>query len=107
MDKLILFYVLTGNFRKLRTLQGAFQQINDNSRRFLNTIYTGNVAERVNVLSETGHCNNIILYLDSLATVASEVHGLTEQKELLEKQAQSHGLVINQNEVIKINKNLA
>ena len=52
----MLFYVLTGKSDKLKILQEALQAQGENSRRFLNSIYTNNIEEKIKILTETGHC---------------------------------------------------
>ena len=50
--------MLTGKRDKLQKLESIFQTKSDNSRRFLNTIYTGNITDRIKLLAETGKSNN-------------------------------------------------
>ena len=50
--------MLTGKRDKLQKLEAIFQSKCDNSRRFLNTIYTGNTTDRIKLLAETGKSNN-------------------------------------------------
>jgi hypothetical protein len=58
---LIFFYVLTGRFDKLKIMQDLLQKKGENSRRFLNCIYTSNVEEKIKILTETGHCKTYII----------------------------------------------
>ena len=60
LDKLMFFYTITGRQDKLKKLGVALETANDNSRRFLNSIYTNNVDEKVKVLNETGHSKIIL-----------------------------------------------
>jgi hypothetical protein len=46
--------MITGKRDKLQKLEEFLQKKNDNSRRFLNTIYTGNSTDRIKLLAETG-----------------------------------------------------
>lgn len=56
LDKLMFFYFLTGRFDKLKKLDTLLKDKGENSRKFLNSIYTGNHLERIKMLSENGHC---------------------------------------------------
>ena len=56
----MFFYTITGRQDKLKKLGVALETANDNSRRFLNSIYTNNVDEKVKVLNETGHSKIIL-----------------------------------------------
>lgn len=51
----MFFYLLTGRYDKLKLLDDLLHKENDNSRRFLNSLYTGNINERIKLLAETGH----------------------------------------------------
>jgi len=51
--------MLSGRFDKLKILQELLQKKDENSRRFINCIYSGNVDEKIKILTETGHCNLI------------------------------------------------
>jgi hypothetical protein len=55
--------MITGKRDKLQKLEEFLQKKNDNSRRFLNTIYTGNATDRIKLLAETG--KSIIYNTDS------------------------------------------
>lgn len=46
--------MITGKRDKLQKLEEFLLKKNDNSRRFLNTIYTGNSTDRIKLLAETG-----------------------------------------------------
>jgi coatomer protein complex subunit alpha (xenin) len=70
LDKLIFFYTITGRVDKLRKVTNALQQTKDNSRRFMNSIYTCNVDEKVSVLNETGH--------NSLALLVAKLHNRSD-----------------------------
>lgn len=54
LDKLNFFYAATGSVGKLRKMQAVAQSLNDHTLRFNTALYTGDVAERVKVLAETG-----------------------------------------------------
>lgn len=56
LDKLMFFYFLTGRFDKLKKLDALLKDKGENSRKFLNSIYTANHLERIKMLSENGHC---------------------------------------------------
>jgi hypothetical protein len=58
----MFFYLLTGQYHKLEKLDEILQNKGDNSRRFLNSLYTGNISKRIKLLSETGHCIIINLF---------------------------------------------
>ena len=90
LDKLIFFYTITGRQDKLKKLELALQTANDNSRRFLNSIYTNNVEEKVNVLNETGH--------SSLALLTAQLHDREDLITLVTETAKKSGKVIKMNE---------
>lgn len=50
--------MLSGKHEKLRKLEELLQKKGDSSRRFINSIYTGNITERIKLLSEAGHRKN-------------------------------------------------
>ena len=78
LDKLIFFYTLTGRQDKLKKVGAALKQTGDNSRRFLNAIYTNNIDEKIDVLKETGHTN--------LAYLLSKIHNKEEKEvEIMEE----------------------
>lgn len=52
IDKLMFFYLLSGNFDKLRRLGEKLKGNAENSRRFINNIYLANHEEKVNILVE-------------------------------------------------------
>jgi hypothetical protein len=60
-DKLIFFYVLSGRLDKLKILQEVLMNKGENSRRFLNSVYTGNVDEKIRLLTETGHSKYFLI----------------------------------------------
>jgi hypothetical protein len=63
LDKLVSFYVLIGKLDKLKILTDVFSQQAENSRRFLTSIYTNNIEDKIKNLTETGHCNlDFIIY---------------------------------------------
>ena len=74
IDKLIFFYTITGRQDKLNKVTLALKQTGDNSRRFLNAIYTCNNEEKINVLRETGH-----------STLALLVAKLNDRNDLVQK----------------------
>lgn len=55
LDKLIFFYTISGRQDKLNKIAVALKNTEDNSRRFLNSLYTCNVNEKIEVLKSTGH----------------------------------------------------
>ena len=52
--------MLSGKRDKLQKLEGIFQAKSDNSRRFSNSIYTGNTSDRIKLLAETGKSKEYI-----------------------------------------------
>lgn len=63
LDKLNFFYAATGCLGKLRKMQAVAQSVGDPTLRFNTALYTGDVAERVKVLAETGQSNSIFVYM--------------------------------------------
>jgi coatomer protein complex subunit alpha (xenin) len=88
-----MFYVLTGKQDKLKILQEALHLQGENSRRFLNSIYTNNVDEKIKILTETGHL--------SLALLAARVHKKSEYVETIIENTKAIGkeIVLNEDDV--------
>jgi coatomer protein complex subunit alpha (xenin) len=100
LDKLIFFYTITGRQDKLKKVTLALKQTGDNSRRFLNAIYTCNNEEKINVLKETGH-----------TTLALLVAKLNERKDIVNQINESSkkngsNIKINENDFNEIKNNM-
>ena len=100
IDKLIFFYTITGRQDKLNKVALALKQTGDNSRRFLNAIYTCNNEEKINVLKETGH-----------STLALLVAKLNNRDDLVEKINESNKktgkkVKINEKDFAEIKNNM-
>lgn len=54
-DKLSFLFLLTGKYEKLEKMLGIAQNRGDNISRFHNSLYTGNVEERIRILAELGY----------------------------------------------------
>jgi coatomer protein complex subunit alpha (xenin) len=76
-DRLSFLYLLTGNTDKLRKMLKISNMLGDVMGRFHNSLFLGDVEERVRVLEETGQF--------SLAYVTARTHGLEEQAGRLEE----------------------
>jgi coatomer protein complex subunit alpha (xenin) len=72
-EKLSFLYLITGNIPKLRKMLKIAEIRSDVMGRFHNTLYLGDVADRVELLRGAGQ--------PALAYLAARVHGLTEQAE--------------------------
>ena len=70
-DKLSFLYLITGNLEKLMKMMKISEIRKDTSGQFQNSLYLGDVEERVKILSGCGQT--------SLAYLTSSTHGLTEQ----------------------------
>jgi coatomer protein complex subunit alpha (xenin) len=57
-DRLSFLYLSTGNIEKLRNMQKIAEIRNDNMSRFHNSLYLGDVEERIKLLKEVGQCIN-------------------------------------------------
>ena len=90
IDKLIFFYTITGKQDKLKKVALALKQTGDNSRRFLNAIYTCNNEEKINVLKETGH--------SSLALLVSRLNNRDDLAEKIKEESKKNGKEIKINE---------
>ena len=97
LDKLIFFYTITGRQDKLRKVAGALQQTKDNSRRFLNSMYTCNVDEKVNVLNETGH--------NSLALLVAKLHNRNDLVDVVTENGKKK-INLNENDYNNIKQNM-
>ena len=100
LDKLIFFYTITGRQDKLKKVTLALKQTGDNSRRFLNAIYTCNNEEKINVLKETGH-----------TTLALLVAKLNDRKDIINQindTSKKNGtkIKINENDFNEIKNNM-
>jgi len=59
-DRLSFLYLITGNVEKLKKMLKISELRNDNMSRFHNSLYLGDVEERIRLLKEVGQC---IIYL--------------------------------------------
>jgi hypothetical protein len=71
-------------------LEDLLAKKGENSRRFLNCVYTGNVDEHIEMLAQTGHYN--------LALLAAKVHKKDELIERIQNEAESNRKEIKMNE---------
>jgi coatomer protein complex subunit alpha (xenin) len=55
-DRLSFLYLVTGNVEKLRKMLKIAELRNDNMSRFHNSLFLGDVEERVRLLKEVGQC---------------------------------------------------
>jgi len=72
-DKLSFLYLITGNLDKLKKMMKIAEIRKDTSGQFQNSLYLGDVEERVKVLAGCGQT--------SLAYLTAATHGLQEQAE--------------------------
>eukprot|EP01101_Sappina_pedata_P008007 TRINITY_DN4346_c0_g1_i1.p1 TRINITY_DN4346_c0_g1~~TRINITY_DN4346_c0_g1_i1.p1 ORF type:complete len:1270 (+),score=556.96 TRINITY_DN4346_c0_g1_i1:72-3881(+) len=70
-EGLSFLYTITGNFDKLRKMQGIAERRNDPLSRFHNSLFVGDVEQRVKILVEFGQL--------ALAYALASSHGLEEQ----------------------------
>ena len=100
IDKLIFFYTITGKQEKLKKVGLALKQTGDNSRRFLNAIYTCNNDEKINVLKETGH--------SSLALLVSRLNDRNDLAEKIKEESKKSGkeIKINEKDFSEIKSNM-
>ena len=74
-ERLSFLYLLTGNRDKLKKMMKIAEMRNDVMGRFHNSLYLGDVNERVAILESVGQ--NVLAYL------TAKSHGLTEEAERL------------------------
>jgi coatomer protein complex subunit alpha (xenin) len=74
-ERLSFLYLLTGNTTKLRKMLKIAEMRKDTMARFHNSLYLGEVRERVLILEQTGQL--------SLAYACALTHGLSEEVERL------------------------
>ena len=100
IDKLIFFYTITGRQDKLKKVTLALKQTGDNSRRFLNAIYTCNNEEKINVLKETGH--------SSLALLVAKLNNRNDLIDKINDENKKSGkkVKINENDYSEIKNNM-
>ena len=70
-ERLAFLYLITGNIEKLSKLLKIAEMRGDVMGRFQNSLYLGNVRERVKILTECGQ--------QHLAYVCAKTHGLDEE----------------------------
>merc|ERR1719245_1066228 len=76
-DKLSFLYLITGNLEKLKKMMKIAEIRKDTSGQFQNSLYLGDVEERVKILSGCGQ--------NSLAYLTAATHGLAEQAEKIKE----------------------
>ncbi|CAG8565874.1 7824_t:CDS:10 [Paraglomus occultum] len=74
-DRLSFLYLATGNMDKLRKMMKIAELRNDNMSRFHNSLFLGDVEERIRLLKEFGQY--------PLAYLTAQSHGLTEDAEAI------------------------
>eukprot|EP01114_Cavostelium_apophysatum_P006979 TRINITY_DN1860_c0_g1_i1.p1 TRINITY_DN1860_c0_g1~~TRINITY_DN1860_c0_g1_i1.p1 ORF type:complete len:1253 (-),score=421.85 TRINITY_DN1860_c0_g1_i1:62-3820(-) len=74
-ERISFLYLITGNTDKLKKMVKISQMRNDVMARFHNSLYLGDVAERVKVLEEVGQL--------PLSFVTAATHGLVEEAEAI------------------------
>jgi hypothetical protein len=86
---------------KLKILTDVFNQQGENSRRFLTSIYTNNIEDKIKNLTETGHCKKLFIFLVSLALLAARIHGKKEHEETIIENTRAIGkpLMLNEQDV--------
>ena len=102
IDKLIFFWMLTGKKYMYEKLLDKLKLQGENSKRFLTSLYTGNINDRVELLAETGHCKLKfnLLFLDTLAKITNDIHNANpEQNENISKNLESSNTKINLKDV--------
>lgn len=75
MDKLSFLYLLEGNQANLSKMLEISKLQNDPMQRFQNSVYLGDIEERIQLLLDVGQL--------PLAYMTAKSHGLTEQAELI------------------------
>lgn len=86
MERLSFLYLITGNIEKLRKMLKIAEMRADVMARFHNSLYLGEVPERVRLLQEAGQL--------PLAYITAVTHGLTDVAQSLAAQLTSSGRVI-------------
>ena len=56
-EKLSFLYLINGNYEKLNKMLAIAQKRNDIMSRFHNSLYVGNIEEKIRILAEAGLCN--------------------------------------------------
>ncbi|RUS21604.1 coatomer WD associated region-domain-containing protein, partial [Endogone sp. FLAS-F59071] len=74
-DRLSFLYLATGNVDKLKKMMKIAELRNDTMSRFHNSLYLGDVEERIRLLKEVGQL--------PLAYLTAKSHGLTEEAEAI------------------------
>ena len=98
IDKLIFFYTITGRQDKLNKVTLALKQTGDNSRRFLNAIYTCNNEEKINVLRETGH--------STLALLVAKLNDRNDLVQNNENKKNEKTVKMNEKDFLEIKNNM-
>ncbi|CAG8819946.1 19700_t:CDS:10, partial [Gigaspora margarita] len=74
-DRLSFIYLVTGNLEKLKKMLKIAELRNDHMSRFHNSLFLGDVEERVRLLKEVGQL--------PLAYLTAQSHGLVEEAEAI------------------------
>ncbi|KAF5182466.1 Coatomer subunit alpha [Thalictrum thalictroides] len=77
-ERLSFLYLITGNIQKLSKMMRIAEIKNDVMGQFHNSLYLGDIHERVRVLEKAGHL--------PLAYITASVHGLKEDADRLGKE---------------------
>jgi coatomer subunit alpha len=59
-DRLSFLYLVTGNIDKLRKMMKIAELRSDNMSRFHNSLFLGDVEERIRLLKEFGQCMEVL-----------------------------------------------
>jgi coatomer protein complex subunit alpha (xenin) len=76
-ERLSFLYLITGNMEKLNKMLKIAEMRNDVMGRYHNSLYLGDIHERIKILEESGQL--------ALAYVTASVHGLTDVASRLEQ----------------------
>ncbi|CAG8542349.1 5895_t:CDS:10, partial [Diversispora eburnea] len=74
-ERLSFLYLVTGNVEKMKKMLKIAELRNDNMSRFHNSLFLGDVEERIRLLKEVGQL--------PLAYLTAHTHGLTEEAETI------------------------
>lgn len=92
-EKLSLLYLVVGRSARLKAMINVANKRGDNQSRFQNSLYVGDVEERIRVLSEIGQLN--------LAYLTAVTHGKTEMAETLKNSLENPDEVLKELENLK------
>lgn len=85
-DKLSFLYLITGNLEKLRKMMKIAEIRKDISGQFQNSLYLGDVGERIKILKSCGQ--------SSVAYLCAITHGLDEEAESLKSTLESNNITL-------------